>query len=278
MPITEETKLIVPIGEWVLKEACRQTVAWQKEHACPMQVAVNISALQFDHFDFLDTVTNALEESGLDPSQLELEVTESVVMQDVNTVIARLNELRSLGISIAIDDFGTGYSSLQYLQQLPLDKLKIDRSFINTIDPQTGSALVETIIMLAKRFGLEILAEGIEDKEQLEFLLALGCDEAQGYYFSKPVPQSQVMQVKAEIAKKHAQQGFVLNENSKTLILEKLTHYIGPVAHEIMNNSLKQNQDNLELVINDLSEQIADPHSSEEFRHSLQDDLNLILS
>ncbi len=274
IPIAEETKLILPIGEWVLKEACRQTVAWQKEHGVSMQVAVNISALQFDRFDFLDTVTNALEETGLDPHCLELEVTESVVMQDVNTVIERLNELRNLGISIAIDDFGTGYSSLQYLQQLPLDKLKIDRSFINTIDPQTGSALVETIIMLAKRFGLKILAEGIEEKEQLEFLVALGCNEAQGYYFSKPVPHSQVISSRTAIAKKHGKQWLALDESSKSLILEKLTYYIGPVAKVIMQDRLEQNQDNLELVINDLAEQIPDPHK-EAFRHSLKDDLEL---
>ncbi len=277
IPIAEETKLILPIGEWVLKEACRQTVAWQKKHGSSMQVAVNISAIQFDRFDFLNTVISALEETGLDPSYLELEVTETVLMQDVNIVIERLNELRSLGISIAIDDFGTGYSSLQYLQQLPLDKLKIDRSFINTIEANKGSALVETIVLLAKRFGLKILAEGIEDKEQLEFLESLGCDEAQGYYFSKPVPHTQVMAGKAAIAQKHAKQTFMLDERTNTLILQKLTYYMGPAAQVIMKDKLHPSQTNLELILDTLAKHIPDQNEAEEFRLSLKAEIGLSL-
>lgn len=183
--------MILPIGEWVLRQACLQNVRWQKQGHI-MCVAVNISAIQFEHPTFIDVVIRTLKETGLDPAYLELEVTESVVMKDINKVIERLTRLRDLGICIAIDDFGTGYSSLQYLDKLPLDKLKIDRSFVNTIRTGESSPLVETIILLSQRFGLKTVAEGIETEQQLEFLKNHGCDEAQGYYFSKPVPPDQI--------------------------------------------------------------------------------------
>ncbi|MCA9839595.1 MAG: EAL domain-containing protein [Trueperaceae bacterium] len=193
IPIAEETGLILAIGDWVLREACRQNVAWQKAGFPPMKVAVNISSMQFERANFVANVIKTLDETGLDPHYLELEVTESVVMKDVNQVISRLQELRDFGISIAIDDFGTGYSSLKYLQKLPLDNLKIDRSFINTITSEASQApLVSTIIVLAQSFKLRTTAEGIETQEQLNYLKNLGCTEAQGYFFAKPLPAHEV--------------------------------------------------------------------------------------
>ncbi len=193
IPIAEETGLILAIGDWVLYEACRQNVAWQNAGFKSLRVAVNISSLQFERSNFVENVVKVLEQTGLDPKYLELEVTESVVMKDVNQVINRLQELRELGISIAIDDFGTGYSSLKYLQKLPLDNLKIDRSFIKTIHSANDHApLVNTIILLAQSFNLRTTAEGIETQEQLDYLKNLGCNEAQGYFFAKPLPAKDV--------------------------------------------------------------------------------------
>ncbi len=192
IPIAEESKLILEIGEWVLREACKQNIAWQAQGQAPITVAVNISAIQFESPNFTDLIKSILDSSGLDPKLLELEVTESVVMQDVNVVIERLQELRDMGISIAIDDFGTGYSSLQYLQKLPVDKLKIDRSFVNEISSDTHSPIVLSILALAQSLGLKTVAEGIETKEQLEFLRLYGADEAQGYFFAKPMKASEI--------------------------------------------------------------------------------------
>ena len=197
IPIAEESNLIVPIGEWVLHEACRQNVQWQQAGRPPMRVAVNISPRQFSRPNFVETVKSALASSGLAPQYLELEVTEGVVMHDIGVVAQRLQQLRDLGVSIAIDDFGTGYSSLQYLQRLPIDSLKIDRSFISAIHFEGGeetSALVQIIITMAQTFGLNVVAEGVETEVQLEYLRSLNCQQAQGYYFAKPLPASELWQ------------------------------------------------------------------------------------
>ncbi len=195
IPIAEESKLILDIGTWVLHKACRQSVEWQNILAQTtsdkaIKMAVNISAIQFGSTDFIETIVSALNESSLDPELLEIEVTESVVMKDVSMIIDRLEALRSIGITVAIDDFGTGYSSLQYLQKLPLDKLKIDRSFINEITDGSSAPIASSILALAKSLNLKTVAEGIETEDQLEFLRMLGCDEAQGFYFAKPMPAS----------------------------------------------------------------------------------------
>ena len=201
IPIAEESNLIVPMGEWVLHEACRQNAQWQREGHPPVQVAVNISPRQFSRPNFIETVESALSTSSLKPAHLELEITESVVMYDINTVAKRLTKLRNLGVRIAIDDFGTGYSSLQYLQRLPIDSLKIDRSFINAISFEEGeetSALVQIIVTMAQTFGLNVVAEGIETEVQLQYLRSLGCQQAQGFYFAKPLPASEVWQKELE--------------------------------------------------------------------------------
>ncbi len=192
IPIAEESRLILDIGKWVLYEACKQNALWQKQGHDPITVAVNISSVQFEADDFIEVVKGALEESGMDPKYLELELTESVLMRDVEIVIKRLNILRNMGISIAIDDFGTGYSSMQYLQQLPLDKLKIDRSFIETMSKGADAPIVTSILNLAQSLGLKTVAEGIEVSEQVEPLSLLGCDEAQGFYYAKPVKASEL--------------------------------------------------------------------------------------
>lgn len=192
IPIAEESNLIVDIGTWVLNEACRQNAVWQANGFEAITMAVNISSKQFERDDFVDIVIAALKDSGLPSEYLELEVTESVVMHDTATVIERLTLLRKLNITIAIDDFGTGYSSLQYLQDLPLDKLKIDKSFVDKVSKDNEAPLVKTILNLSKNLNLKTVAEGIETEEQLLVLNELGADEGQGYYFSKPLKASEL--------------------------------------------------------------------------------------
>jgi diguanylate cyclase (GGDEF)-like protein/PAS domain S-box-containing protein len=188
MPFAEDTGLIVPLGEWVLREACRQNRAWQSQGLPPVRVAVNISALQFRDANFPQTVQGALREAGLEPRWLELEVTESVVMQDAERVTDFLGHLKSLGLELAIDDFGTGYSSLSYLKRFPIDKLKIDQSFVRDITSDKDDAsITSAIIGLTRNLGLRTIAEGVETREQLDFLQAHGCDEVQGFLFSKPL-------------------------------------------------------------------------------------------
>jgi diguanylate cyclase (GGDEF)-like protein/PAS domain S-box-containing protein len=189
IPVAEEIGLIGRLGDWVLNEACRQAVAWQQAGLPHIPVAVNLSALQLRSPDFLDSVRRALQSAGLDAHWLELELTESVLMHQVESVMQTLHGLSDLGIRIAIDDFGTGYSSLAYLRRLAIDKLKIDRSFIRdlSIDPE-DSLIVATIIRMAHSLRLKVIAEGVEGSEQLATLRAQGCDEIQGYHLSRPLP------------------------------------------------------------------------------------------
>lgn len=185
--LAEETGLILPIGEWVIKTACAQAVAWQKAGYGKLLMSVNLSARQFGQANLLDSIKNILAETGLEAQCLELELTESMVMNELATSLKLLHEIKALGIKISIDDFGTGYSSLSYLKQLPLDTLKIDKSFTDDIKHHTDRApIVQTIISLAKNLNLKIVAEGVESQEQVLYLQAHSCDEMQGYYFSKP--------------------------------------------------------------------------------------------
>jgi diguanylate cyclase (GGDEF)-like protein/PAS domain S-box-containing protein len=196
IPIAEETGLIVPLGNWVLNEACRQLAVWHRSGYPSLRVAVNVSTLQFERQDWMDTISDALKKNGVPPSCLELELTETVVMKNCERAASRLTELRALGVSSAIDDFGTGYSSLKYLQNLPIDTLKIDQSFIRNLDPssdgQSGNgAIVQAIVTLAQQLGLRVVAEGVETDEELQVLRRLGCDFVQGYLFSRPMPVKQ---------------------------------------------------------------------------------------
>lgn len=188
IPLAEETGLILEIGRWVLFEACRQARAWIDEHGIALPVAVNLSARQFADPGLSDDIAKALEQSGLDASMLAIEVTESMIMDDVNRAVGVLRRLKRLGLSIAIDDFGTGYSSLNQLRRLPVDELKIDRTFVSDIpDSVEDMEIVTAIISMAKSLKLSVIAEGVETLEQLDFLRAQGCDLAQGFLIGKPV-------------------------------------------------------------------------------------------
>jgi len=192
IPLAEASGQIIPIGRWVLAEACRQAAAW---HAAghPLTVAVNISGRQLDDENLVDDVRDALSETGLEPSALTLEITETALMKDLPAASTRLGEIRALGVRTAIDDFGTGYSSLAYLRQLPIDELKIDRSFVSSIATgQQSSALIHTLIQLGKTLDLTIIGEGIEDHAQLSYLQAERCDYGQGYLFAKPLEPEQL--------------------------------------------------------------------------------------
>jgi diguanylate cyclase (GGDEF)-like protein/PAS domain S-box-containing protein len=187
VPIAEESGLIVPIGAWVLEKACRQLAAWQADGIHIERIAVNLSARQFSDGDLAGTVIRALDSSGVAADQLELELTESILMDDVGHSLGQLQDLKAMGVRLAIDDFGTGYSSLNYLKQFPLNCLKIDRAFVRELADEQDQRIVRAIIALARSFNLEVLAEGIEDTEQLQALEALGCDKGQGFYFSRPL-------------------------------------------------------------------------------------------
>lgn len=189
IPIAEETGLIVKLGEWVLEKACAQTRAWHEMGFGGLRIAVNLSARQFQRQNLLQVITRTLLSTDLHPHCLDLELTESMMMQDGDSAIGTLRDLRSLGVRLSMDDFGTGYSSLSYLRRLPLDTLKIDRSFVkDSTSNQEDATIITAIIAMAHSLKLQVLAEGIETQAQLAFLHGQGCDEAQGFYFSKPVP------------------------------------------------------------------------------------------
>lgn len=196
IPIAETNGLIVPIGEWVLRTACAQNRAWQVAGFTPIRISVNLSARQFEQANLVEVVSQILEETGLQASYLELEVTESFLMADIQRSVKTLKQLRELGICLALDDFGTGYSSLNYLKRFPVDMLKIDRSFVQDVTSNPDSAAVtDAIIALAKSLRLNITAEGVETREQLDYLQMRGCDEGQGFYFSRPVPADLIVQM-----------------------------------------------------------------------------------
>jgi EAL domain-containing protein (putative c-di-GMP-specific phosphodiesterase class I) len=191
--IAENCGLIVPIGEWVLRTACSQARKWQDEGLPAVSVAVNVSAIQFRHEGFCELVRKVLRETGLAPQYLELELTESLLLSNEDVMFSVLQELQALGVRLAIDDFGTGYSSLSYLKKFPVNKLKIDRSFIRYVATNVDDGAITTaIISMAKSLNLKVIAEGVEDEAQMSFLRAHQCDEIQGYYFSKPLAVDKV--------------------------------------------------------------------------------------
>lgn len=192
IPIAEDSGLIVPIGEWVIHEACRQAMEWKKAGLPELVLAVNLSAVQFKRSNVEHTVIQALSQSGLNPHFLELELTESILIQNVEQVLATVKRLKLLGLKISIDDFGTGYSSLSYLKRFDIDKLKIDQSFVRDLatDPDDG-AIVRAIIQMARSLNLKTIAEGVETPAMLQQLSTFGCDEAQGYHFARPMPAAE---------------------------------------------------------------------------------------
>ena len=185
IPLAEESGLIVPMGEWILREACREAASWPK----PLQIAINLSPIQFRHGDLVAMVHSVLLETGLPPSRLELEITEGVLIGDFSRAVSILRRLKALGAHIAMDDFGTGYSSLSYLQAFPFDKIKIDQAFISNLESNAQSAtIVRAVIGLARALNLPVLAEGVETQAQLTFLANERCDEVQGYLIGRPQP------------------------------------------------------------------------------------------
>lgn len=193
IPLAEDTSLIHSIGAWVLEEACRQTKEWQDAGLAAIPIAVNISPLQFHRRDLFTVTKDILDRTGLDPRYLELEVTETALMQNKELVVATMNRLKALGIGFSVDDFGTGYSSLAYLKQMPIDTLKIDRSFVmDMAEDNDDAAIVSTIIAMAKRLGLSVIAEGVETLEQIRLLRTEHCDDLQGFYFAQPLPAGEI--------------------------------------------------------------------------------------
>ena len=191
--LAEETDLILPIGQWVLETACAQIKIWegsvQTQH---LQLAINVSAKQFHQVDFVEQVRQVLLHSAISPDRLKLELTESVVLDDIDDTIRKMHALREIGVRFSMDDFGTGYSSLSYLTQLPLDQLKIDQSFVQNIGiKNTDALIVQTIIGMANNLGMEMIAEGVETEKQRSFLEQSDCKVCQGYLFSQPVPIEQ---------------------------------------------------------------------------------------
>jgi EAL domain-containing protein (putative c-di-GMP-specific phosphodiesterase class I) len=201
IPLAEESELIIPMGEWALRRACADMAAGN----LPGVVAVNLSPVQFKQTDLAETIQSILIETGVSPSRLEVEVTESTMMDDQNGALRTLRKLKSMGIAIAMDDFGTGYSSLATLHAFPFDKIKLDQSFVRKI-PQDSSAMVivRTILALGKSIGVPVLAEGIETEEQLRFLADEGCKEGQGYLMARPVPLDRILPAVANIMQRAA--------------------------------------------------------------------------
>jgi EAL domain-containing protein (putative c-di-GMP-specific phosphodiesterase class I) len=200
IPVAEETGLIVPIGKWVLKTACAQNVVWQKQGLPAVCIAVNLSLRQLIDDNLIDDIGTALNDSGMAPNLLELEITESMVMFNTARMISILAKIKSMGVRLAIDDFGTGYASLANIKRFPVDTLKIDRSFIHNI-PQNAedNAIAEATIAMGKALNLSVVAEGVETVEQMNFLKEHSCDEMQGFYFSKPIMPEQF----ADLLRKH---------------------------------------------------------------------------
>jgi len=188
IPVAEETGLILEIGGWVLDAACRQVNIWKNMGYAALRLAVNISGRQFNHPCFIDMIDHILESTGFDPAQLELELTESTIMENAEVTIMTLTDIKVRGLNLAIDDFGTGYSSLSYLKHFPFDRLKIAQSFVRdvTADPD-NAAIVDAVIAVAHSLNIKVIAEGVETRQQLEFLRTRHCDELQGYYFGRPL-------------------------------------------------------------------------------------------
>ncbi|MCK5354402.1 MAG: EAL domain-containing protein, partial [Methyloprofundus sp.] len=189
LPIAEESRLIIPLGYWVIEEACNKIVQWN-DNLNLHHIAINVSTLQFNQPMFIEAVDKILEQTGANPNKLMFELTESVLVDNPQDIIAKMHQLKKWGISIAIDDFGTGYSSLAYLKDFPIDQLKIDQSFIQSISTDTSNqVIVKAIIFIASQMKFELIAEGVETIEQLNYLLSNDCTKFQGYYFNTPLPE-----------------------------------------------------------------------------------------
>lgn len=189
IPVAEDTGLILPIGQWVLDAACTQLKKWEKDiNTRLLKLAINVSALQFHQPNFVRLVNKTIEQYKIDPDKIEFELTESIVLDDIDDTLVKMKALRKTGVRFSLDDFGTGYSSLSYLTLLPFDQIKIDQSFTRNIGTERSDVIVQTIIGMAKNLGMEVIAEGVETELQRQFLEQHGCPVLQGYLFSKPIP------------------------------------------------------------------------------------------
>jgi EAL domain-containing protein (putative c-di-GMP-specific phosphodiesterase class I)/CheY-like chemotaxis protein len=225
IPILEETHLIVPVGEWVLRSACEQILRWQEQGIAARPVAVNLSARQFQRRDLAAVVGQILRETGVAPDLIELELTETLLMSDAQEAVQTLRMLKSLGVRLAIDDFGTGYSSLAYLRRFPLDSLKIDRAFIRDVASQADDAVIaQTIISLAHGLKLKVVAEGVETEAQLDLLSDRGCDEIQGYYFARPQPAEDCTRALMEDRRLQRTQSEVAPDRPTLLLVDDNEH------------------------------------------------------
>jgi len=196
IPLAEKNGTIVPIGQWVLEDSIRSFVMWRKDYTKPLVLSINISAIQYKREDFVDKLIQVIEKYHMNPSELELEITETALIDNYREVIGKLALLREYGIRISLDDFGTGYSSLSYLKNLPIDTLKIDKTFVDTVldDPNT-TIIMESILMMAQRLGLETVAEGVETEEQMKYLIGIGCDNIQGFLLGRPKPETEIKEL-----------------------------------------------------------------------------------
>jgi EAL domain-containing protein (putative c-di-GMP-specific phosphodiesterase class I) len=193
IPVAEQSGLIIPMGDWLIKTVYLQNNLWKSKGYLYDTIAINLSAIQLQNDKFEETLKNIIAETKINPRFVELEITESILMKDFDNSVKLLTEIRDLGINIALDDFGTGYSSLSYLKQLPINTLKIDKSFIdNIVTNERERAIVDGIIQLAQKIDLDVIAEGVETKEQIKLLQSMGCNQIQGYYFSKPLPANEI--------------------------------------------------------------------------------------
>jgi len=197
IPLLEKSRKIVEVGEWIIWESCRQLRQWQ-DAGIDLCVSINLSAIQFNEEGFNETIAKPIREFDLSADRLDFEITESLLITDVDQAVDRLNRIKELGASISIDDFGTGYSSLAYLRQFPIDRLKIDRAFVKDFPDRDDGVIATSIVALGKAIGLKVLAEGVETPEQLDFLKEFECDEYQGYFFSKPVSPEEILSMVKE--------------------------------------------------------------------------------
>jgi EAL domain-containing protein (putative c-di-GMP-specific phosphodiesterase class I) len=206
IPLAERSGLMLPLGDWVMRSACAQLATWQRRpESAPLSLAVNVSASQFAQADFVTGVLACVEQSGIDPFQLKLELTESMLAHDVEDIIAKMTALKARGIGFSLDDFGTGFSSLSYLRRLPLDLLKIDQSFVRSmLNSPKEAAIAHTVVSLGRDLGLAVIAEGVETQEQRQFLQGLGCETYQGFLFSKAVPIAEFDALMAKTEALHA--------------------------------------------------------------------------
>lgn len=255
IPVAEETGLIIPIGEWVLRTACLQNKAWQREGYLPMVMSVNLSARQLYQPRFVQLVQEVLTETGLKPDYLELEITESM-MVDTNHALPTINGLKDLGVQISLDDFGTGFSALFYLKEFPINKIKIDQSFIrNCTSDSNDTTIVKTIIAMAHQLQMGVIAEGIESTDQLKFLQQNFCNHGQGYLFSKPLPPEELVSYFGDIEEIVRQEGIPDEVKAKDLMKEMLVNERSRHFAEKVLNGTKKIKNSL-LTIKGIAHQL----------------------